>query len=91
MGDPLEEMVTALHHVETAQAVETERDFLRFFGGGCQIPVGALAVVKDGWIRLCGMAVCQGEVKRASLRGPVKERRHLAAMLADTLRGERNG
>lgn len=90
-GDSLEEVVTVLHHSETAQAVETERDFLRFFGGGCQTPVGALAVVNDGWMKLLGMAVCQGEVRRALLEGPIEERRQLAQSLAEILRGEDDG
>ncbi|MEN3203282.1 MAG: hydroxymethylbilane synthase [Atribacterota bacterium] len=86
--DPLESMVTVLNHKETAQAVEIERNFLRLFGGGCQIPVGALAVVENGWIRLFGMAAYGKEVKKVSLEGPVEEQSSLVQSLVRLLRGD---
>jgi hydroxymethylbilane synthase len=35
--------ISALHHEETAIAVDAERSFLRSLEGGCQVPIGALA------------------------------------------------
>ena len=45
-------MVQALQHPETAAAVEAERWVLRAAGGGCQVPIGALAVVDGTSLRL---------------------------------------
>jgi hydroxymethylbilane synthase len=44
--------VSILTHEPTLQAVTAERACLREFGGGCQIPMGAFAKVKDGVIHL---------------------------------------
>ncbi|GHV56552.1 porphobilinogen deaminase [Deltaproteobacteria bacterium] len=42
------EIVRALHHRPTGLALAAERGFLGFLGGGCQLPVAALAqAVKD--------------------------------------------
>jgi len=61
--------VASLNHGDTARAVSAERAFLRHFGGGCHVPLGALADVGEGTIRLRGIvartdgsAFVQGEV-----------------------------
>lgn len=41
-----------LDHAETRAAVTAERAFLAGLGGGCSIPVGALATVSDGKLNL---------------------------------------
>lgn len=46
------EFLRPVHHEETAACVTAEREFLRSRGGGCHLPLGALAVVKDGEIIL---------------------------------------
>ena len=45
-----------LDHPETRAAVECERALLNGLGGGCQVPVGALAVRNNGEILLDAMA-----------------------------------
>jgi len=62
--------VAPLNHPETAQSVAAERAFLRHFGGGCHIPLGALAVIEDGGtLRLRGIvAATDGS---AAFRGEV--------------------
>ncbi len=50
--DGLLRMVRALEHRETVAAVEAERWVLRAAGGGCQVPIGALAVVDGPSLRL---------------------------------------
>lgn len=87
-GDPVAQMVAVLNHEETAQAVEAERHFLKLFGGGCQIPVGALATVEHGWMQLFGMAAYGKEVKKASLEGPVERQGSLVQLLVRLLRGD---
>jgi hydroxymethylbilane synthase len=41
--DEMREILSGLHHPDTAKAVEAEREFLRSLDGGCQVPIGALA------------------------------------------------
>ena len=48
------EICKALHHHETAICVRSEREFLRRLGGGCSTPIGALATIHDGTVRLQG-------------------------------------
>jgi hydroxymethylbilane synthase len=54
----------ALHHAPTALAVTAERAFLRRLEGGCQVPVGALGLVRDSGgtrrLRLHGRVVSLG-------------------------------
>jgi len=49
------EIVKALGHDETARAVGAERAFLREFGGGCHIPLGALGIVQGPRVHLSGV------------------------------------
>jgi hydroxymethylbilane synthase len=51
---------SAVHHAPTAMAVLAERAFLGTLEGGCQVPVGALATVSDGRVRLHGRVVALG-------------------------------
>lgn len=46
------ERLSTLHHVPTGCAVAAERALLRELEGGCQIPIGALAEVDGGDLRL---------------------------------------
>lgn len=60
-----------LNHAETESLVTAERSFLKNFGGGCHIPLGAYASFKDGEIVLDGViASADGKfVARASATG----------------------
>jgi hydroxymethylbilane synthase len=44
--------LAAIHHEPTARCVSAERDLLRSLGGGCHMPLGALATIGDGRLRL---------------------------------------
>lgn len=48
-------LLQAIDHPETRLAVNAERAFLSALGGGCSLPVGAIAVVDDGEINLQGV------------------------------------
>lgn len=48
---PLVELIRQIDHPATRAAVRAERAFLRALGGGCTLPVGALATVEGD--RLC--------------------------------------
>ncbi len=60
-------LLAPLHHAATAAATAAERAFLRGLEGGCQIPIGALATLDGGRLRLHGLvAALDG---RTLLRG----------------------
>ena len=51
----LKEILKVLNDAETEICAAAERAFLRSLEGGCQVPIGANAVLKDGKIYLEGM------------------------------------
>jgi len=69
LDEELGDVLRSLNHEPTAIAVNTERAFLAALEGGCQVPIGALAVEgADGWT-LHGFL--------ADVRGKVMIREHL--------------
>lgn len=57
------ELLAAVADADTKTAVTAERAFLQALGGGCSIPVGAFAEVKDGRIVMQGVvAAIDGSV-----------------------------
>jgi hydroxymethylbilane synthase len=67
------EALAVIDHADTRRAVEAERSFLAQLGGGCDLPVGAYAVVSvDGDVSLTGLlASLDGRVAlRATRSGP---------------------
>lgn len=54
-GDGVMELLGPLNHPQTALEVRAERAFLERMGGGCQVPMGALARSVQGQVRLRGM------------------------------------
>jgi hydroxymethylbilane synthase len=77
-----------LNHPGTERAVSAERAFLRHFGGGCHIPLGALAVIEPGGaLRLRGIVAAadgseafRGEVVDAD---PERAGSRLASLLTE--------
>lgn len=53
--EDIRELLSALNHPKTELAVRAERALLRRLEGGCQIPIGALGVVKEGQVTLKGI------------------------------------
>lgn len=49
------DMLAALNHAETAQAVVAERTVSKAFGGSCQIPLAAFATVSKGQMQIRAM------------------------------------
>ncbi|MBW1980571.1 MAG: hydroxymethylbilane synthase [Deltaproteobacteria bacterium] len=78
------DMVQALVHQPTMAAVKAERSFLHRLQGGCQVPIGALALLENGRLALTGMvADLQGRrLIRRKLQGEVAEAELLGAQLA---------
>jgi hydroxymethylbilane synthase len=51
----LEERLKKLNHRDTDRSVSAERFFLKYFGGGCHIPLGAIARIEGERIHLEGV------------------------------------
>jgi hydroxymethylbilane synthase len=66
------EMVAVLDHRETHLAMRAERAFLRRLGGGCQVPIAALARLEQATIHLVGLVA--GVDGRAVVRGEARGR-----------------
>ena len=76
-----------LHDVQAAREVEAERSLLRALGGGCDIPLGALATSRDG--RLCLLATATdpgGAMVRAEGAASAEEASELGVRVAAELR-----
>ena len=82
--DGVLELLAGLDHGPTRQAVTAERALMRRLEGGCQIPVGALAVVDGGDILLEAMvAGLEGEsMIRMSTVGPAEDPEVIGERLA---------
>lgn len=79
------EAVASLHHEATARAVRAERAFLAGLGGGCNVPLGALAEPEaDAW-RLRGLVAREdgSAIVRGERRG--RDPEALGAALAEEL------
>lgn len=48
----LHQAMQALHHAEVWKAITWEREILKSFGGGCQVPIGVYAEVQDQEVEL---------------------------------------
>lgn len=81
------EMLAALHHVPTGQAMACERAFLAKLDGSCQTPIAGLAEVDGGTIRL------RGEILRSDgsesladdMTGPVEDGAAMGIEMAEKL------
>jgi len=85
--DPLCHELSFLHHQPTYVAVTAERSFLRRLGGGCHVPVGALATIDGENLKLLGViADLQGrKLYRGETFGPTNHGEHLGRQLAESL------
>ncbi len=81
------EIVSFLHHPETAFCAQAERAFLRRMEGGCQVPLAAHARLSDGQLYLEGfIADPEGRrFYREGLTGSPQEAEDLGFRLAEIL------
>lgn len=82
-GDP----VAFLDHSDTRQCSHAERAFLRTFGGGCSVPVAALAEVKKEELHLTGLVASPDgtRVLQGVDTGPLAEASEIGTRLATQL------
>ena len=88
--DRVRTLLLGLEEPLTRAATDAERGFLQALGGGCQVPVGALARAvpgRDGTLRLEGMVADPDgiELLRGVREGSVREAAALGAGLAHEL------
>ena len=86
--DELLQGLQFLHHLQTAMTVAAERAFLLRLEGGCQVPIGGHAVLKEkNVIELTGLiASIDGTVVlREIIEGPATEAEQLGVELAEIL------
>lgn len=63
------DIISCLHHAETAAAATAERSLLHALEGGCQIPIGAWARMERGRLVLDAMVASIDGVLRLDTRG----------------------
>lgn len=83
----IEEMVSALDHLPTRQAITAERVFLKCLGGGCHTPIAAYAEVKDSLLELNGMVASPSgnRLLRAGDTGQAEAPEELGQRVAERL------
>ena len=81
------EACRALDHPATHAAVDAERGVLLALGGGCQVPIGAYAVVEGGRVRVDAIVASPdgSELVRGESQGPVAEAHALGRRLGEDL------
>jgi hydroxymethylbilane synthase len=86
----IRELAESLNDLPTMLAVRAERAFLQALEGGCQVPIGALAVPTDDGALLHGMIadVSGARVVRGTIDLDVNEPELSGVRLANQLRGE---
>ena len=80
-------LVKKIDHSASRQAVSAERAFLKELEGGCQVPIGAYAVIEDGYLRLEGAVVSLDgrDMVRSDLIGGLQEAEEIGIALAGKL------
>ena len=83
----VQQLLSALEHNDTRICVLAERAMNRKLQGGCQVPIGAFAVIEGDtlWLRGLVGALDGSEIIRHQLRGPVAEAEQLGVALAEHL------
>jgi hydroxymethylbilane synthase len=86
----IRELAESLNDLPTMLAVRAERAFLQALEGGCQVPIGALAVPTDSGALLHGMIadVTGARIVRGTIDLDVAEPELSGVRLANQLRGE---
>jgi len=80
-------LVATVNHEPTATATRAERTFLESLKGGCQVPIGAYARIKDGTFVMDGLigSLDGKKLIRSTIHGDASQADALAKTLARTL------
>lgn len=77
----------SLHDETTGRALAAERALVTTLGGGCQLPLGAVAEERDGMLHLMAIVVSVDGVRRVarSMSGPTNDPQELGRRVAEAL------
>src|SRR5204862_1948301 len=75
----------------TYACVLAERALLRGLGGGCQVPVGAFAEIRNSELRLRAVSFMGETPRRGELSGPPEQAEQIGRQLAAQLLGSESG
>lgn len=64
-------LINSINHIDTMLATTAERAFLRALGGGCSLPVAALAEFVNGQLKLMGAVYARDGIAKISLEQSV--------------------
>lgn len=83
----INDLISKLNHKETSLCVRSERAFLKRLEGGCQVPIGANAVVHNDNIEIIGFigSVDGKRIIREKIKGGLGQPDEIGIMLANTL------
>lgn len=86
-NDLIKEVIDKINHPQTFNCVIAERALMKFLEGGCQVPIGASAVMDGDQIRLDAVIANIGgqKVLRASALAPVTDAEQLGVRVARDL------
>ena len=79
------DLLSAINHLPTAQAVSAERAMLRALGAGCSLPLAALGGVRFGEIILAGRLMSADGTERIELQRTSEDPEEVGAEVAETL------
>ena len=85
--ETMKALLARIHHGVTAAVATAERALLSAMGGGCQVPLGALAEVEGDalHLRACACSPDGTQVVRAARRGPIDAPEMLGRAVAQML------
>lgn len=80
-------LVGQLNHENTFSEIAAERALMKRLEGGCQVPIGALARVSDGHLKLDGViaSLDGSQIYRNQVAGPASQAEELGRKLAEFL------
>jgi hydroxymethylbilane synthase len=81
------DLISSLNHEETHYAVSAERALVTKLNGGCQVPIGAYAIIEDGLIILKGLvASLDGKtIYKSEKIGPIDDAINVGQELGNEL------
>lgn len=86
--DPeISDLLSKIHNKNVTAEVSAERTVLSTLGGGCQVPIGALAGVLEGKLSLsaCVCSLDGTTILRSEIEGPIDEAEKLGLQVAKEL------
>ena len=81
-------VVSVLDHLPSRRALEAERALIQLLGGGCDLPLGALAAAKGDRIRMVGLVATTDGAKVIRTASESNEPGVAASTLARRLRAD---